>query len=99
MTGGTLMFPLVGLCLMIFASGAQLWRYFKQRDFKNLDESTWQHWVREPSDSRGEVGEMPLEGFLDSRLGPGSPGVTKGCRPSVRIRRPNWGLRPAVRPT
>ena len=52
------MFPLVGLCLMIFASGAQLWRYFKQRDFKNLDESTWQHWVREPSESRGEVGEI-----------------------------------------
>lgn len=57
-TGGSLMIPLVGLCLMIFASAAQLWRYFARRDFRELDEPTWQGWVKEPAQARGEVGEI-----------------------------------------
>ncbi|HAV64241.1 MAG TPA: hypothetical protein DCY13_17975 [Verrucomicrobiales bacterium] len=58
LTGGTLMIPLAALCLLIFASAAQLWRYFARREFRRLDEVTWQEWVKHPSRSRGEVGEI-----------------------------------------
>lgn len=58
LTGGTLMIPLVGLCLMIFGSAAQLWRYFGQRDYRGIDDVTWQGWVKKPAESRGEVGEI-----------------------------------------
>lgn len=57
-SGGTLMFPLVALCLAIFASAAQLWRFFAQRDFKLLEESTWQRWIKDPKKAEGEVGEI-----------------------------------------
>ena len=39
--GGSLMFPLGALCLLIFASAAQLWRYFSQREYQRLGEETW----------------------------------------------------------
>jgi len=56
--GGVLMVPLVVLCLMIFASAAQLWRYFSRREYRTLEEHAWQSWVRSPEDGRGEVGEI-----------------------------------------
>jgi biopolymer transport protein ExbB len=56
--GGSLMIPLGALCLLIFASAAQLWRYFSQREYQRLGEATWQAWVREPAKSHGEVGEI-----------------------------------------
>ena len=58
MTGGSLMIPLIGLCLAIFASGAQLWRYFSKRDYRSIAEATWQGWVRNPKSAHGEVGEI-----------------------------------------
>jgi biopolymer transport protein ExbB len=56
--GGVLMLPLLALCLMIFATATQLWRYFSRRDYRALDEPTWQEWVRFPDKARGEVGEI-----------------------------------------
>jgi len=56
--GGVLMMPLAALCLSIFASAARLWRYFRRREFRALDEPTWQEWVRVPEKGRGEVGEI-----------------------------------------
>lgn len=56
--GGTLMVPLVILCLMIFASAAQLWSFFAHRGYRKLDESTLQQWVKDPARAQGEVGEI-----------------------------------------
>jgi len=56
--GGVLMLPLAVLCLMIFANGAQLWSYFNRRDYRQVDEGTWQNWIKFPDQARGEVGEI-----------------------------------------
>jgi biopolymer transport protein ExbB len=58
LAGGSLMVPLLILCLLIFASTAQLWRYFGQRDYRHVADGTWQAWVKEPASARGEVGEI-----------------------------------------
>ncbi len=56
LAGGPLMVPLGVLCLLIFASGAQLWRYFQQRE--QVAEATLQDWVRQPARAHGEIGEI-----------------------------------------
>ncbi len=56
--GGSLMVPLAVLSLMIFATAVQLWRYFGQRDYRKVAETTWQNWVRFPDQGLGEVGEI-----------------------------------------
>lgn len=58
LAGGSLMVPLVGLCLLIFASATQMWQFFARRDYRSIDEPTWQSWVLSPEKSRGEVGEI-----------------------------------------
>lgn len=58
LAGGSLMIPLMGLCLLIFASATQMWQFFARRDYRNIDEPTWQSWVLAPEKSHGEVGEI-----------------------------------------
>jgi biopolymer transport protein ExbB len=58
LAGGTLMIPLMALSLLIFASATQLWQFFGRREYRDIDEATWQSWVKSPEKSLGEVGEI-----------------------------------------
>jgi biopolymer transport protein ExbB len=56
--GGWVMWPLLGVCLAMFASGLGLWRNLLRRQHRRLPEAEWQGWVRQPETAEGEVGEI-----------------------------------------
>jgi biopolymer transport protein ExbB len=56
--GGWVMFPLLGLALLMFWVGLRLWLHLRDRQFRWLKEEDWKAWVRNPRTGYGEVGEM-----------------------------------------
>lgn len=56
--GGWVMWPLLGVCLMLFLVGLRLWLDLSRRQFRQLHEAQWQQWVRQPDLAEGEVGEI-----------------------------------------
>ena len=56
--GGWVMIPLLVLSLLIYGLAAQMWLYFSKRNFNKIAEDEWRGWVRDPSQGRGEVGEI-----------------------------------------
>lgn len=58
MAGGWVMIPLMVLSLMIYSLATRLLFYFSQRGFHRVSETEWMGWVKNPSDGKGEVGEI-----------------------------------------
>ncbi len=56
--GGWVMWPLLGVCLMLFVVGLRLWLDLARRQHRRLREDEWQRWVRQPELAEGEVGEI-----------------------------------------
>lgn len=56
--GGWVMWPLLGVCLMLFVVGLRLWLDLARRQHRRLREADWQRWVRQPELAQGEVGEI-----------------------------------------
>lgn len=56
--GGWVMWPLLGVCLMLFVVGLRLWLDLARRQHRRLREDEWQRWVRQPERAEGEVGEI-----------------------------------------
>jgi biopolymer transport protein ExbB len=56
--GGWVMWPLLGVCLLMFAVGLRLWLDLVRRQHRRLTDAEWQAWVRRPELARGEVGEI-----------------------------------------
>lgn len=56
--GGWVMWPLLGLALLMFLTAVRLWLNLNGRQFRHLPESEWKDWVRNPQRGRGEVGEI-----------------------------------------
>lgn len=56
--GGWVMWPLLGLCLLMFFVGLRLWCDLARRQYRRLNDVQWQRWVRQPQQAEGEVGEI-----------------------------------------
>lgn len=56
--GGTLMYPLVGLALLIFFTGVEMIVYLNDLRGKRASDRTIQDWVEEPSHTSGEIRSM-----------------------------------------
>jgi biopolymer transport protein ExbB len=56
--GGWVMWPLLAICLAMFAMGLSLWQNLRNRQHRRLTETEWQCWVRQPEAAEGEVGEI-----------------------------------------
>ncbi len=56
--GGWVMWPLLGVCVLMFLVGLRLWRDLAVRQHRRLTEAEWQAWVRRPELAEGEVGEI-----------------------------------------
>lgn len=56
--GGTLMYPLVGLALLIFFTGIEIVVYLNDLRGKGANDKTIEEWVNEPSHAKGEVQSM-----------------------------------------
>jgi biopolymer transport protein ExbB len=56
--GGWVMWPLLGVCVMMFVVGLSLWFELWRRQYRRLRESEWQSWVQQPDKAWGEVGEI-----------------------------------------
>lgn len=56
--GGPLMGPLAILGLIIYFSIFELLLYLYRHNYYKTDQNEWGHWVDQPSDAEGEVGEM-----------------------------------------
>ena len=52
------MIPMALLSVMIYASVVRLWVYFRQRDWRRVEEPRWRHWVHHPDQAEGEIGEI-----------------------------------------
>ena len=52
------MLPLLFLSLMIYGTAMQLWLYFKRSQFQKIPEEKWLSWIQDPSQCRGEIGDM-----------------------------------------
>jgi biopolymer transport protein ExbB len=56
--GGWVMWPLLGVSLLLFIVGLQLWLDLARRQHRRLADFDWQMWVRRPERADGEVGEV-----------------------------------------
>jgi biopolymer transport protein ExbB len=56
--GGWVMWPLLGVSLLLFYVGLQLWLDLARRQHRRLEDAEWQRWVRQPELAEGEVGEI-----------------------------------------
>lgn len=56
--GGWVMWPLLGVSLLLFLTGLQLWWDLSRRQYRRLSDTEWQHWVRRPELAEGEVGQI-----------------------------------------
>lgn len=56
--GGWVMWPLLGVSLLLFVVGLQLWLNLASRQHRRLADPDWQSWVRRPEQAEGEVGEI-----------------------------------------
>ncbi len=58
MSGGWVMIPLLALSLFIYGLSCQLLVYFSKRTYLKFSDSDWLHWVNNPSEGQGELGEI-----------------------------------------
>ncbi|MGB0581030.1 MAG: MotA/TolQ/ExbB proton channel family protein, partial [Limisphaerales bacterium] len=56
--GGWTMIPLCLIAMGIYVSGMSLLVWFRQREFRSVSEAQWRGWVTDPSQGKGEVGEI-----------------------------------------
>lgn len=56
--GGWVMWPLLGVCLLLFVVGLRLWLDLSRHPYRRVDEADWQRWVRQPELAEGEVGTI-----------------------------------------
>lgn len=56
--GGWVMWPLLGVCTLMFVVGLRLWLDLSRRQHCRLSDADWQTWVRRPELAEGEVGEI-----------------------------------------
>lgn len=58
MAGGALMIPLAILGIFIYFTLFEIVVYFSNNDYYNSDPDEWAHWVDEPADAKGPVGDI-----------------------------------------
>ena len=56
--GGWLMIPLAILGLVIYFAIFELFLFLLRHNYYKTDQNLWGHWVDEPHDAEGEIGEM-----------------------------------------
>ncbi|EDY83190.1 transporter, MotA/TolQ/ExbB proton channel family protein [Verrucomicrobiia bacterium DG1235] len=56
--GGALMIPLAMLGLVIYFALFEIIVYFGLNDYYNSDPDEWKHWVDEPDDAKGALGDI-----------------------------------------
>lgn len=56
--GGWVMWPLLGVCVLMFWVGMRLWLELGRRQYRRLEEREWLNWIRRPDQGEGEVGEI-----------------------------------------
>ncbi|EDY84673.1 transporter, MotA/TolQ/ExbB proton channel family protein [Verrucomicrobiia bacterium DG1235] len=56
--GGTLMYPLVGLAMLIFFTGVEMVVYLNELKGKPANDKTIEDWVEEPAHASGEIRSM-----------------------------------------
>jgi len=56
--GGWTMIPLFAVAMAIYVSAMSLIVWFRQREYRSVSEREWKSWVNDPSQGRGEVGEI-----------------------------------------
>lgn len=56
--GGWVMWPLLGVSLMMFTVGVRLWLDLRRSPHRRMPDALWHEWVRRPESAEGEVGEM-----------------------------------------
>lgn len=56
--GGALMYPLVGLALLIFYTGVEILLYLNELQGKRSEDSDIERWVENPTLATGEIREM-----------------------------------------
>ena len=57
-SGGILMVPLFILAFVIYFYALDLLVYFHREEYNRIDESEWAKWIKDPSKSRGTIGEI-----------------------------------------
>jgi len=56
--GGWVMWPLMGVALLMFFTAVKVWGQLAGCQFRKLPEDQWKNWVRQPEQAEGEVGEI-----------------------------------------
>lgn len=56
--GGWVMWPLLGVCALMFWVGLRLFLQLGQMQYRRLEERHWINWIRRPDHGEGEVGEI-----------------------------------------
>lgn len=56
--GGWTMIPLFIVAMGIYVSAMSLIVWFRQREYRSVSEREWQSWVNDPSQGKGEIGEI-----------------------------------------
>lgn len=57
-SGGICMIPLALVCLFIYTNVTRLWLDFATIGHSKVAESTWLHWIENPTEGRGQIGEL-----------------------------------------
>lgn len=56
--GGWVMWPLLGVCVLMFWVGVRLWLQLGRMQYRRLEQTQWLNWIRRPDQGEGEVGEI-----------------------------------------
>jgi biopolymer transport protein ExbB len=52
------MIPLALVCLFIYTNVTRLWLDFSSINHAKISESTWLHWIENPTEGKGQIGDL-----------------------------------------